>query len=136
MASPTNLREHDAKLGLVVSIHVAVAAWLVPGLVHLLLRRWGRALVFFLAVGGLALAGHLMRGELYTPQSRDSFGTLGFLADFAAGIFYFLPRVLGSAGPDLSGAAGSYGTRMIATAGIVILLGVLDAFGIAHGRRS
>ena len=127
MASPTNLREHDAKLGLVVSIHVAVVAWLVPGLGHLLLRRWGRALAFFLAVGGLALAGHRM---------RDSFGTLGFLADFAVGIFYFRPRVLGSAGPDLSGAAGSYGTRMIATAGIVNLLGVLDAFGIARGRRS
>jgi len=136
MGTNTSLTEQDSRLGIVVSAHIAVLAWILPGLGHALLRRWGRALAFFVAVGGLALAGHLLHGELYTPQSRDSFGTLGFLADAAAGVFYFLPRVLGSAGTDLAGAGGSYGTRMIAAAGIVNLLGVLDAFGVARGRRS
>jgi len=77
-----------------------------------------------------------MRGAVYTPRSGDPFGTLSFLADAGSGIFYFLYRVLEKAGPDVSQAAGDYGTRIIATAGIVNLLGVADAYRIALGRRS
>jgi hypothetical protein len=136
MVTETLLTEKAAKLNPAIAAFIALAAWMVPGLGHLCLRRWGRALIFFAAVGGLAAMGYLMRGEFYAPHSRDAFGTLGFLADAGAGVFYFLPRVLGYAGPDLSRAAGSYGTRFIAAAGIVNLLSVLDAIGIARGRRS
>jgi Family of unknown function (DUF6677) len=135
MVTETPLTEKDSNLNPVVSAFIALGAWIVPGLGHLCLRRWGRALAFFTVVAGLAVAGRLMRGEFYTPHSSDAFGTLGFLADASAGVLYFLPRVLGSAGPDLSHAAGSYGARFIAAAGIVNLLSVLDAFGIARGRR-
>ena len=107
-----------------------------PGLGHLLLRRWGRALIFFVAVGGLAVVGYGMRGEVFTRRSSDPFGALGFFADISAGIFYFFPRFLETAGPDISRAAGDYGTRFVAAAGLVNLLGVLDAYGIACGRRS
>jgi hypothetical protein len=113
-----------------------IAAWAVPGLGHLLLRRWGRAFFFFLAAGGLAVAGYGMRGEVFTPYSGDPFGALGFLADACSGAFYFLTHFLETAGPDISRAAGDYGTRFIAAAGVVNLLAVLDAYGIACGRRS
>jgi hypothetical protein len=136
MVTETPLTEKTAKLNLAIAGCIALGAWLVPGLGHLCLRRWGRALVFFAVVGGLAAMGYLMRGEVYAPHSSDAFGTLGFLADAGAGVFYVLPRLLGYAGPDLSRAAGSYGTRFIAAAGIVNLLGVLDAIAIARGRRS
>lgn len=135
MVTETPLTDKDSKIHPAAAALIALAAWIVPGLGHLCLRRWGRALAFFTAVSGLAVVGHLMRGEFYTPQSSDAFGTLGFLADAGSGVFYFLPRLFASAAPDISHAAGSYGTRFIAAAGIVNLLSVLDAFAIARGRR-
>ncbi|MGA8143744.1 MAG: DUF6677 family protein [Candidatus Acidiferrales bacterium] len=115
---------------------IAIAAWLVPGLGHYLLRRTGRAIVFFIAVGGLAVIGSEMRGNVFPPHSIDPFGTLGFLADAASGIFYLLARVLERAGPDVSRAAGDYGTRFIAAAGVVNLIAAFDAYEIATGRRN
>lgn len=112
-----------------------LAGWIVPGLGQALLGRWGRGLGFFIAVGGLAVAGCAMRGEMFAPGSTGPFGTLGFLADAAAGVFYFAPHVLGNVAPDLALAAGNYGTRLIAAAGLVNLLGVIDAYAIASGSR-
>jgi Family of unknown function (DUF6677) len=114
---------------------VLLASWAIPGLGHALQRRWVRAAGFFVAVGGLAITGYLMRGEVFGPHSRDSFGTLGFLADAAAGAFYFLAHVVETAGPDISRAAGNYGTRFVAAAGLVNLMGAIDAVEIVLGRR-
>jgi hypothetical protein len=115
---------------------IIVAAWFVPGLGHALLGRWGRALAFFVAVGGLAITGYLMRGQVFPPNSDDPFGTVGFLADAASGVFYPLAHFLETAGPEIGRAAGDYGTRFIAAAGIVNVLGMFDAYEIARGRRS
>jgi hypothetical protein len=120
----------------VLAPFIAIAAWIVPGLGHLVLRRWGRALIFFLSVGGLAITGYLLRGNVFPPRAGEPFGTLGFLADAGAGIFYFLSRFFETAGPDVSRAAGDYGTRFVAAAGIVNLLSVFDAYEIALGRRT
>jgi hypothetical protein len=114
---------------------VGLAGWAVPGLGHVLLRRWTRALAFFLAVVGLELLGYRMRGDVFPPRSIDPFGTLGFLADVGSGSFYLLSRVFESAGPDISRAMGDYGTRVIATAGLVNLLAAIDAYETAWRRR-
>ena len=119
-----------------LALFAAIAAWLVPGLGHLLLGRPGRALSFFAAVGGLVVSGYLLRGNVFSPHSGDPFGTLGFLADAGTGIFYYLSRFFEAAGPDVSRAAGDYGTRFIAAAGVVNLLAMLDTIEIATGRRS
>ncbi len=92
--------------------------------------------MFFLAVGGLAIVGFVMRGNVFPPRSVDPFGTLGFLADAASGIFYVLARLVERAGPDVSRAAGDYGTRFIAAAGVVNLIAAFDAYEIATGRRN
>ncbi len=115
---------------------IIVAAWFVPGLGHALLGRWGRALAFFVAAGGLAITGYLMRGQVFPPNSDDPFGTVGFLADAASGVFYPLAHFFETSGPEIGRAAGDYGTRFIAAAGIVNVLGVFDAYEIARGRRS
>ena len=114
---------------------IAIIAWFVPGLGHLLLRRWGRAIVFFCAVGGLAISGYLMRGNVFPPHSDDPFGTLGFIADACSGVFYLLSRAVEVSGPDVSRALGDYGTRFIAAAGIVNVVAICDAYEIALGRR-
>jgi hypothetical protein len=115
---------------------IAVAAWIVPGLGHLLVGRWGRALVIFLAVAGLALTGFYARGQVFPPHSDDPFGTLGFLADACSGVFFVSAHLIEKAGPDVSRAAGDYGTRFVAAAGLVNVLAVLDACGISMGRRN
>lgn len=114
---------------------VAIAAWIVPGLGHALLSRWGRALGFFITTTGLAAAGLALHGEVFSAHSAGPFGVLGFLADLGSGILYFLARFFEPAGADLARASGDYATRLIAAAGIVNLIGVLDAYGLARGRR-
>ena len=115
---------------------IALAGWIFPGLGHAILGRWGRALAFFIAVGGLAILGYLLRGQVFPPDSGDPFGTVGFLADVASGVFYFLAHFVEGAGADIGRAAGDYGTRFIAAAGVVNILGVFDAYEIARGRRN
>ena len=112
-----------------------VAGWLVPGLGHLLVRKWGRALLLFGAVTTLAATGVLMRGHIFTRHNEDLFGLLGFLADAGTGVFYFIARAIENGGPDVSRAAGDYGTRFFATAGVLNLLCALDAHQIAAGNK-
>ena len=51
-------------------------------------------------------------------------------------MFYFLAHSINPLGPDVARAAGDYGTRLIATAGVLNLLCVLEAFQIGLQRRS
>ncbi|MGH9776063.1 MAG: DUF6677 family protein [Candidatus Acidiferrales bacterium] len=112
-----------------------VAAWIVPGLGHLLLGRRGRALAFFLVVGGLAVVGYFLRGNVFEMRDGAGFGFLGYLADLGSGIFYFLAHSIEKNGPNVARAAGDYGTRFIATAGIVNILCAFDAYEIASGLK-
>ena len=114
---------------------VAVAAWIVPGLGHLFLKRWGRAAIFFVSVAVLAVTGVALRGRIFTSGNGDLFDLLGFLADLGAGAFYMAARSVENGGPDVSVAAGDYGTRFFATAGVLNLLCVLDAYQIALGKK-
>jgi uncharacterized protein DUF6677 len=118
-----------------LALVAAVAGWLVPGLGHVLLRKWGKAVVYFFAVGTLALVGLWMRGNVFSSNAADAFDMLGFLADIGSGIFYFLSGTINPAGADVSRAAGDYGTRMFATAGVLNLLCVLEALQIGFGSR-
>jgi hypothetical protein len=129
--------KHEAGAGSsVLGISAAVAGWAIPGLGHLLLRQWSKALVYFLCVGGLACAGLAMRGGVFGGNSSDMFDRLGFFADLGTGGFYFLAHTIQSAGPDVAHASGDYGTRMFATAGMLNLLTVLEAYEIGRGRRA
>jgi hypothetical protein len=115
-----------------LGIVAAVAGWLVPGLGHLILRRWSKAAVYFLCIGALAYAGLAMRGGVFSLGAEDLFDRLGFFADLGAGAFYFLAHQIQSAGPDVAHATGDYGTRLFAAAGMLNLLTVLEAFDIGQ----
>lgn len=118
-----------------LGISAAVAGWAIPGLGHLLLRQWSKAVVYFLCVGGLACAGLAMRGGVFGGNPADMFDRLGFFADLGTGGLYFLAHIIQSAGPDIAHASGDYGTRMFATAGMLNLLTVLEAYEIGRGRK-
>jgi len=131
----TNSKEESSG-SLVMGIVAAIAGWGVPGLGHLLLRRWAKAAVYFLCVGGLACAGLMMRGGVFIAGANDLFDRLGFFADIGTGVWYFLAHLIQTAGPDVAHASGDYGTRMFATAGMLNLLTVLEAYEIGRGRRT
>ena len=130
------IKKEEGAGSLVMGISAAVAGWIVPGLGHLLLRRWSKAAVYFLCVGGLACAGLVMRGGVFMAGAEDLFDRLGFFADIGTGGFYFLAHTIQAAGPDVAHATGDYGTRMFATAGMLNLLTVLEAYEIGRGRRT
>jgi hypothetical protein len=115
---------------------VAVAGWLLPGLGHALQRMWGRAAAIFITVGLLVVAGASMRGNLFTSNGNDAFDTLGYVADLGTGTFYFLARALEPKGADVSHAIGDYGTRFLATAGVLNLLAALHAYEAARRRKA
>jgi hypothetical protein len=115
---------------------VAIAGWLVPGLGHALQRMWGRAAVVFVSVGVLVMVGASMRGNLFTSNGSDAFDKLGYLADLGTGSFYFLARAMEKSGADVSHAGGDYGTRFLATAGVLNLLAALHAYEAARGRKA
>jgi hypothetical protein len=115
---------------------VGVAGWILPGLGHALLRMWGRALACFLTAGLLVLVGAGMRGNLFTSSGNDAFDSLGYIADMGTGTFYFLARSLEKNGADVSHATGDYGTRFLATAGVLNLLAALHAYEVARGRKA
>jgi hypothetical protein len=118
------------------ALSIAIAGWLFPGLGHALQRMWGRAAVVFVCVGMLVIVGASMRGNLFSSNGSDAFDTLGYVADVGAGSFYFLARALERGGSDVSHAGGDYGTRFLATAGVLNLLAALHAYEAARGRKA
>jgi hypothetical protein len=118
------------------ALATGIAGWLVPGLGHALLKMWGRAAICFLTVGVLVFIGASMRGNIFTSNGNDAFDSLGYLADLGTGCFYAVARLVEVNGADVSHAGGDYGTRFLATAGVLNLLAALHAYEAARGRKA
>ena len=119
-----------------LALTIAAAAWLLPGLGHALLNMWGRALVCFSTVALLVILGAGMRGNIFSRNGEDAFAKLGYVADLGAGSFYFVAQALETNGPDVSHANGDYGTRLLATAGVLNMLAALHAYEVARARKA
>jgi hypothetical protein len=77
-----------------------------------------------------------MRGNLFSSNGNDAFDTLGYIADLGTGTFYLAARSFEKDGADTSHADGDYGTRFLATAGVLNLLAALHAYEAARGRKA
>jgi len=130
----THLKHSDASDA--PAIAIAITGWILPGCGHAILRMWGRAITIFLSVGFLVYLGAGMRGNLFVPGGDDAFARLGYAADLGTGSFYYLARSLETDGPDVSHADGDYGTRFLATAGVLNLLAALHAYEAARRRKA
>jgi len=119
-----------------LALAIGIAGWLLPGLGHALQRMWGRAVIVFLTVGLLVTAGARMRGNVFSSNATDAFDTLGYVADLGTRSFYLAARALERDGADVSHADGDYGTRFLATAGVLNLLAALHAYEAARGRKA
>jgi hypothetical protein len=73
---------------------------------------------------------------VFSSNANDAFDTLGYIADLGTGTFYAAARALERDGADVSHANGDYGTRFLATAGVLNLLAALHAYEAARGRKA
>jgi TM2 domain-containing membrane protein YozV len=114
-------------------------AWIVPGAGHLLLKRPGRGGLIAASVAAMFLLGLMMRGALFSPMTGDLLTTViyvgGFLGNVMSGILYFLTVWLGYSQPDMAGHVHDYGSKFLVAAGLLNVLGMVDAYEIAKGQK-
>lgn len=117
------------------SVVAAIAAWLIPGLGHVFLKRWRRGLVFLLLVLVSLWVGCQLQGNLYRPVQGQPLSSLATIGAMGMGLPYFLLRWgLGYEG-NVMGAGYEYGTAFLLTAGLMNWLLILDTLDIARGRK-
>jgi len=124
---------------------LGLAAWLVPGLGHLLQGRRVRALLLGGAVWISFLGGLWMGGHLFSVGGNEQ-GLSAFLqlppmiANLGSGILYIISWVFGVGFADdpahAARATYEYGNTFLLVAGLLNYLAMLDAFDIAAGRKA
>jgi hypothetical protein len=120
-------------------VPVLLLAWLVPGGGHFLQKRSGRGALLLACVAAMFLLGLMMRGAMFQPQTGDLLTTViyvgGFLANLASGLLYFITTWLGYNQPDVAGHVHDYGTKFLVAAGLLNILGMVDAYDMAVGKK-
>jgi len=111
------------------------AGWLVPGLGHIIQKKYWRGLVFFLSIAAMAAMGLYMGGKVYPFQTENPLTILAFFADIGNGLLYILARLNGIGPGYLEKATFEFGTAYIAGAGLLNYLVALDAWDIGRGKK-
>ena len=115
-------------------VWLCAAAWMVPGLGHLLLGRRWRAVILFCAIVIMFLMGIAMQGEFFTTGTGSYLQTLGYFGELCVGLAMPAARFFGYAGNPLFVSA-DFGTAYLVTAGMLNTLSILDTYDIAMGRK-
>ncbi len=118
-----------------MAIIAPLAGWLLPGLGHLIQRRWTRGLLLMLAVFIMFFAGLGMQGKVYAFNTGDLLDILGFVGDIGAGLLYFVARAMDWGAGNIHRAVADYGTKYIVVAGLLNIISAVDAYHIAIGKK-
>jgi hypothetical protein len=121
------------------TIAACVAAFILPGLGHLVLGKWGRALLIGLTIAALFVLGFWMEGHLYWPERSEWLTWFFSFLDMGIGLPYFacLGADKGFAVTPEQAAkiTFEYGNTFLCVAGALNMLSALDAYDIAIGRK-
>ena len=117
-------------------IAVFVVGWLVPGLGHVIQKKFARGFAFMACILAMTGLGLWMSGRLYPPQTENPLTILAFFADVGNGLAYILSRFLPIGLGDLKLVTFEFGTAYLAGAGLLNYLVALDAVDIAAGKKS
>jgi uncharacterized protein DUF6677 len=119
------------------------AAWFLPGVGHLLLKRWWRAALMGGAVWICFFVGMAMGGHLFDLEAEGSSVLLQvppMIANLGTGALYLVSWLLDYGFRDdptqAARATYEYGNTFLLIAGLLNYLTMLDAFDIAAGRKS
>ncbi len=132
-----------APVSLPRQVVVCLAAWLVPGLGHGLLGRYGRAVLIGGSIYTMVMLGLLMRGHLYSPFDpdellglRDVLSKVCLIGQMGIGVLQPVLRGLGfGLGFEFKATTYEYGTYFLVVAGLLNYLVMFDVFDIAKGRK-
>ena len=120
---------------------IGLAAWALPGVGHLLQRRWARGLLLGGAVWAMFLTGLWLGGHLFTVTSKDQgvaalLQLLPMTANAGAGLLYVVCWVSNTGfAENAQRMTYEYGNTFLLVAGLLNYLAMLDAFDIAAGRK-
>ncbi len=117
-------------------VPVALSAWLVPGLGHLMLGRTRRALTFFAIVIGMFSLGLYLHGELFPLDRSEPLTFLAGIAEIGVGLPFFAVKLLGMGAGEVTALTYEYGYTFCIVSGLLNMLIMLDAYDIAVGRKS
>lgn len=132
----TDRREKAALAATTPMLFVApVAGWLVPGLGHLIQRRWIRGIIIMACVLIMFFVGLGMQGKIYAFNTGDLLDILGFFGDIGSGLLYAVARSADWGQGAIHRATADYGTKYIIVAGLLNVISVVDAYHIAIGKK-
>src|SRR5262245_61548862 len=99
------------------ALAICSAAWLLPGLGHVLLGRWVRGLIFTACVLVMFLAGLAMHGKLYGLEFEVPLQIFALIANVGTGLFFLSAKYLGLGIGTMTFPSYDYGTTYLWVAG-------------------
>jgi hypothetical protein len=121
---------------IITLVRLCVAAWLIPGLGHLLLGRKWRALILFASIITMFALGLAMQGEFFSSSSASYLQTLGYYGELCVGLAMPGARFFGYSGGDPFFVSSDFGSAYLVAACMLNVLAVLDCYDIAMGRKT
>ena len=117
-------------------VRLCVAAWLIPGLGHLLVGRRWRALILFASIMIMFVLGLAMQGQFFLASSVSYLEALGHYGELCVGLAMPTAKFFGYGGGDPFFVSSDFGTAYLVAAGMLNVLAVLDCFDIAMRRKA
>ena len=132
----------EAPPSTVRGLAAALCAWIVPGLGHAMLRRWPKALAYFIAVGVLAVCTHRAsmpstRFSLREPTTQHEARAreVGQWAQLRTDeLRRFIERVAAAAGKPVDSVAGLFAAGTFMSAQEALDFGLLDEISRPRGQ--
>jgi len=120
---------------IIKAIATAIAGWFLPGLGHVIQKKYTKGLIFFFCISSMAGLGLLMGGKIYVLQTENPLTILAFLSDLGYGFLVLLSKLTVFGIGNLHASTFEFGTAYIAGAGLLNYLITLDAFDISLGKK-
>jgi hypothetical protein len=120
----------------IAPVIVLLAGWMVPGLGHLLLKKWIRASLIFVSILSMFFIGLALKGKVYSPNTAELLDMLNFVGDLGTGLLYVLARLFDLGQATVQVAIADYGTKFIVVAGLLNIISAVDAHSLATGRKA
>ena len=145
---------HEASPTLWYLSVLCLIGWMIPGTAHLLLKRWKRAITFFVCILILFFWGLNLGARIWHYEPQQPLTFFAMIAQNGVGIPYYVSRVIAGYAQNhpqfslynFAGRFGfgegmirvvtfEYGNTYTWVAGLLNFLVIIDAYDIALGRK-